>query len=277
MGVDHGDQAQELGKVARRITRLETASPLRNSPDSQHLGSGDYSVQIGDGANSSGYESVAVGSDANASGDASIAVGSSANATHTSATAIGEGTDATNASATAAGAGARAAGDSSTSVGAFSAADAERSGAFGWNAWGKHFGSYAIGDDAETTATNQIMLGRADDTVVVPGTFSNPSARRLKKNITPAPALSTTPPELVEYEYIDGDGSRQLGHIADDLIGTDWERFVTFDDDGRPLGINYLGLMVAQVAQLAGRVAELESRQRICPGCVSDGDTVPLA
>jgi hypothetical protein len=113
-----------------------------------------------------------------------------------------------------------------------------------------------------TSAAWQIMLGSSSHTVVVPGTFSNPSARRLKQNIIPAPTLSDIFPEITEWEYIDGDGRRRLGYIADDLVGTDAERFVTFDDDGRPSGIDYLGLLIVQVAQMRAEITALQNELR---------------
>jgi hypothetical protein len=125
-----------------------------------------------------------------------------------------------------------------------------------------HDDSTAIGTGADTTAADQIMLGTSGMTVVVPGTFSNPSARRLKRNIIPAPVLADVFPELTEWEYIDGDGRRRLGYIADDLVGTDAERFVTFDDDGRPSGIDYLGLLVVQVAQMRAEITALQNELR---------------
>jgi hypothetical protein len=125
-----------------------------------------------------------------------------------------------------------------------------------------HDDSTAIGTGADTTAADQIMLGTSGMTVVVPGTFSNPSARRLKRNIIPAPKLSDIFPELTEWEYIDGDGRRRLGYIADDLVGTDAERFVTFDDDGRPAGIDYIGLLIVQVAQMRAEIAALQNELR---------------
>jgi autotransporter adhesin len=180
----------------------------------------------------SGVDSLQLGPDANASGDHSTAVGEWAFAGGVESTAVGVNTWATG----------------------------EDSIALGSSATTEHDNSVALGKSAGTTAAWQVMLGTSFHTVVVPGTFSNPSARRLKRDIEPAPVLEAVFPVLVEYEYIDGDGSRQLGYIADDLVGSDAERFVTFDDDGRPLGINYLGLLVAQVAQLNARLAALEER-----------------
>lgn len=93
------------------------------------------------------------------------------------------------------------------------------------------------------------------------GAFYNPSTRRIKKDITPAPAVGGLFPALVEYTRIGGDGTRELGYLAEDLAGTDAERFVKFDQDGQPEAVAYVALLVAQVAQLHARVAELEARE----------------
>jgi hypothetical protein len=128
-----------------------------------------------------------------------------------------------------------------------------------------------VGADAETTSANQIRLGvggLTPDTVSVPGnltvqgTFSNPSARRLKQNIIPAPPLVSVFPEVFEWEYIEGDGRRQIGPMADDLVGTDAERFLVRDDEGEPAEIDKLGLHTAQIAVLLARIESLEEELR---------------
>jgi hypothetical protein len=106
------------------------------------------------------------------------------------------------------------------------------------------------------------MLGTADHTVVVPGTFSNPSARRLKQEIKPAPAMRDVFPVLYEWEYIVGDGRRRIGPMADDLVGTDAERFLVVDDEGEPAGIDTVGLHTAQIAVLLARIESLEEELR---------------
>jgi hypothetical protein len=126
-----------------------------------------------------------------------------------------------------------------------------------------HDDSTAIGTGADTTATDQIMLGTSGMTVVVPGTFSNPSARRLKRNIVPAPCLRSIFPTQYEWEYIaDEKHRRHVGPIADELLGTDAERFLTFDDDGAVAGIDKLGLYGAQIAVLLARIEALEEELR---------------
>lgn len=248
MGVDHGDGRQETDRMGRRVKRLETAYPNGHAPESLHPGSGDVSTQVGPDVDASGDGSVALGFGSTASNDMAVAMG---------------GGDASGGSSIAIGSAAEASGHQSVAIGGGYAAG-ERAVALGWFA-------YAYND-------YEFMLGSSGHTVVVPGTFSNPSARRLKRNITPAPPLTSIFSDLVEYEYAeqrdirdddgtaigveylpDGDGRRRLGLIADELIGTDAERFVTFNDDGEVAGIAYLDLLVAQVAQLHARVVELES------------------
>jgi hypothetical protein len=237
----------EMADLMRRVRFLETQSGADGSGfgggDSSHPGAGGDSILLGTDGLADGYASVAIGFEAKAStitepdADEAVAVG-------TAATADGFG---------------------AVALGGRSYAQYETSTALGWSADALHLRSTAVGENAVTTQADQIRLGRSGQQVSVPGnlvvngTFSNPSARRLKQCIIPAPVLSDIFPELTEWEYIDGDGARRLGYIADDLVGTDAERFVTFDDDGRPAGIDYLGLLVVQNAQLLARVTVLEN------------------
>lgn len=108
------------------------------------------------------------------------------------------------------------------------------------------------------TASGNLYVGGF---LTVQGAIFNPSSRRLKEDITPAPVLGDIFQPLKEYTRVDGGGSRELGYLAEDLVGTDAERFVKFDADGEPQAINYLSLLVAQVAQLQARVLELEARE----------------
>jgi hypothetical protein len=214
--------------------------------DTNHPGSGEESVQIGERAAADWYSSVAIGPDAKAqaitddeSGEG-IAIGSQA-------TADGFGT---------------------TAVGGRAYAQWETSTAIGWSADALHLRSTAIGENAVTTQADQIRLGRSGQQVSVPGnlvvngTFSNPSARRLKQNVEPAPVLTSVFPELFEWEYIEGDGRRRIGPMADDLVGTDAERFLVRDDDGEPAGIDKTGLHTAQIAALLARIERLENELR---------------
>lgn len=230
---DLSDPNRFLRKMRKDIKR----TPVRGGAtsgggDSDHFGEGVNSLLIGYGsAEAAGSGSVALGRNARAVGDWAIALGDATYAGFEDAIAIGDS----------------------------ASAWAERTVAIGVQAYVPHDDSVAIGAFAATSASNQIMLGTSSETVVVPGTFSNPSARRLKQNIIPAPLLSSIFPDLVEYEYIDAAGRKRLGYIADDLVGTDAERFVTFDDDGQPSGIDYLSLLIVQNAQLHARLTALEN------------------
>jgi autotransporter adhesin len=229
---DTGDASKQLGQMKKDIERLGLHA---GSGDSSHAGSGTDSVALGTGTTvASGYGAVAIGVGAEATDDAATVVGKDAHAEGTSSAAFGANAYATGLNST----------------------------ALGYNSSASHSGSSAIGTGATTSASNQVKLGSAGDTVVVPGTFSNPSARHLKQNIIPAPSLTSIFPELVEYEYIDAVGRRRLGYIADDLMGTDAERFVTFNDDGAPNGIDYLSLLIAQVAQLSAELAALKNETK---------------
>jgi hypothetical protein len=249
---DPSDPSAETRRLKKRVERIEAGTA---GGDSTHPGTGSNSVQLGpDDASASGPNSLALGRAADASGYDAVAVGRTSKA---------YGGD----YSTAVGAFSWADEDSSTAIGGAASAQAVDSTALGFNTlvvW-THTHSTAVGADAETTSANQVRLGTTADTVSVPGnltvagTFSNPSARHLKQNIIPAPVLSSIFPELVEYEYIDTAGRRRLGYIADDLVGTDAERFVTFDDEGRPAGIDYMGLLVVQYAQLQARLTVLEN------------------
>jgi hypothetical protein len=225
---DTGDASKQLGQMKKDIERLGLHA---GSGDSSHAGSGTDSIALGVGTVASGYADVAVGETAEASGDGATAVGRGAHAEASLASAFGR----------------------------LAYATASASTAIGYSTEANHSNSTALGKFATTSAANQIMLGTASETVVVPGTFSNPSARHLKQNIIPAPDLSSIFPALVEYEYIAAAGRRRLGYIADDLVGTDAERFVTLDDDGAPAGIDVLGLLVAQVAHMHARITALEN------------------
>lgn len=222
MAVDHGDGQQETNRVVRRIRRLETASPLKSSP------SGD-SGHAGSGANS-----VQLGPDADASGDDSVAVGNFPVVS----------------------------GSESVGVGPSCYITGTRSGGFGAYSTSEHDNSFAIGNNVGTSADWQIRLGTAFHTVYVAGTFTNPSARRLKQNIIPAPEIDGLFPSLHEYEYRANPGVRRLGYIADDMVGTSAERFVQFNDDGDVEGVAYVDLHTAQIAALLARIERLEDELR---------------
>jgi hypothetical protein len=230
-------------QLRKRVERLEAGT---GGGDSTHPGAGGDSILLGTDGLADGYASVAIGFEAKASpitdtdADEAVAVG-------TASTADGFG---------------------AIALGGRSYAQYENAMALGWLAFSGHAFSTAIGHQAVTSATHQIMLGRAEDTVRVPGnltvvgTFSNPSARHLKCDIVPAPRLVSVFPEVFEWEYIEGDGRRHIGPMADDLVGTDAERFLVVDDAGEPAGIDKLGLHTAQIAALLARIERLEEELR---------------
>jgi hypothetical protein len=252
---DLGDREKEFRELRKIVERMMLSD---TSHDGSHAGTGSNSVALGpDDASASGTNAVALGRSADATGYDSVAVGRTSKA---------YGSD----YATAVGAFSWADEEGSSAFGGAASAQAVESTALGYNthiAFG-HTHSTAVGADAETTGPNQVRLGvggLTPDTVSVPGnltvagTFSNPSARHLKQNIIPAPPMQSIFPDQYEWEYIDGDGGRRTGPIADELLGTDAERFLTFDEDGRVAGIESVALLTAQVAALHARVTALEN------------------
>lgn len=254
---DPSDVAAEQRELKKMVERLLAG---RGGGDSSHAGSGADSIALGNGATATTDSAVGVGFFATATGFNAVAVGDEAEGTGDYSVSVGSGADASGEGAVSLGVDSRAQGENAAALGAFAAADADQATAVGDGAWGRYARSTAVGQGAATTAADQIMLGRSGQTVVVPGTFSNPSARRLKQNITPAPELVTVFPENYEWEYIENPGHRRIGPMADDLVGTDGERFLVRDDDGEPAGIDKLGLHTAQIAVLLARLEAAEAR-----------------
>lgn len=90
------------------------------------------------------------------------------------------------------------------------------------------------------------------------------SSARHKKYIHDAPDLGDLfAAPLREYRMrVDGivpdDGVKHIGYIAEELVGTDMERFVVVIND-QVESIDFIALLLAQVAQLNARVANLEA------------------
>jgi hypothetical protein len=228
---DLSDPSRSLRGLSKRVERMPVQSA---AGDSGHAGSGTSSVSLG-AYDASGYGSVAIGDNGEASGDGAVAAGPGASALGLSSTATGDV--------------AQAWGDLGSAYGNQARANAFKATALGANTRALHSRATAVGEGAQTTASNQVMLGTASDDVHLPGTYSTPSARHLKQGIIPAPRIVSIFPELVEYEYIADDFKRRrLGYIADDMIGTDAERFVVLDSSGRPASVAYLDMVVAQTA-----------------------------
>jgi hypothetical protein len=242
------DNPNELAELQRKIRELQTQSGADGTGfggDSSHSGSAADSTLVGEDGAASGVGSSAYGFHASAVGVDSTAVGNFSNAEGLNSVAVGKSATALESGGVAVGVGAYAQNDSAAAVGAFANA--------------LHDNSTAVGAGADTTADDQIMLGTSGHTVVVPGTFSNPSARRLKRDIVPAPSLRDVFPDVCEWEYIAGSGRRHIGPIADDLVGTDAERFLTYDAEGRVAGIATQELQTAQIAELYRELVALRA------------------
>ncbi len=123
-------------------------------------------VGVGSGVIDSGINSVVVGYLAsNDQQDGTVIGKSAAVSGGASSTALGSGAAASSSNATALGQGTVASADRTLAVGTQSTASAARSTALGVQASAIHADSTAVGELAATTAINQVMLGRATETV----------------------------------------------------------------------------------------------------------------
>lgn len=245
MGVDHGDGRQEMDRLKRRTKAVELAAASSNSPSSTHAGSGTNSVSLG-AYDASGSDSIAIGDNGEASGDSSVAVGPSTSAHGLSATAVGDV--------------AQAWGDLGSAFGSQARANVFKGTALGANTRALHSRGTAVGEGAQTTAADQVMLGKSGDQVVAAGTLLTPSARDMKTDITPAPKLVGVFPGLYEWAYKDDEKrTRHIGPMADDLVGTEAERFVHFDADGHVAGYAKCDLHTVQIAALLHEVTALRA------------------
>ena len=231
---DFLDPAQE-GRRLKKAQQRAWVSGGQAGGDSDHLGAGALSIQIGDAAEAVGSRSVAIG-------QASYADAGSGGGGYS--TALGAGSYA-DADAVAVGANSSAQGVESVAIGDGSYAYGER--------------SVSIGKGAIASNDDDFVLGTSSHNVIVPGTFSNPSARHLKQNIVPVDDVGDVFPELVEYEKKAAPGKRHLGYIAGDLVGTDAERFLVLDGDGQPAAIAYQDLHTAQIHALYREVVALRA------------------
>ena len=88
---------------------------------------------------------------------------------------------------------------------------------------------------------------------------------RHKHNITDVPELGDVfDAPRREFEMRDGDGTRRIGRVAEELLGTPLERFIIWFDGGNgeliPDGVDYIGMHEAQINALHARIEELENR-----------------
>jgi hypothetical protein len=225
--------------------------------DSEHPGSGSYSLQLGPEAEATNFYAIALGLIAMAYGSDGIAIGRVAQALQNGDIGIGYQ--------------AKADGIEAMALGYLAEAAAYRAIAIGRSAEAAHANSVAIGPFAFTAADNEIAIGSEDASVIVRGSFSNPSARRLKRKIVAAPCLTGLFPRLYEWQYKRrGDGRRQISPLADELVGTDAERFLTYDAKGRVAGIRTLELHTAQIYAVHAENAELRAEVADLRGAKDD-------
>lgn len=176
--------------------------------DSNHLGPGTASTQVGLNASSPGAQSVALGQNSTAGGDESTVMGYSATAAAQNSTAMGWSASAGGQRAIAIGMQANAPTNSAVSIGATSAASAlsataigdtavansSKSSALGANSTGGNNHSTAIGADSATTEANQVMLGTTSDFAEAPGGYViiAPNTIRYHLRVLPDGTLTTT-------------------------------------------------------------------------------------
>lgn len=176
--------------------------------DSNHIGPGTASTQVGLSSTSPGAQSVAVGQQSTSGGDDSVAVGYSATAAAQNATAVGwsssaagqrgvamgmQASAATN-SGVAIGSATGATGLSSTAVGDTAVANSQKSTALGANSTGGNNHSAAIGADSSTTEANQVMLGTTADFAEAPGGYVITAVNTIRYHLRVLPdgTLTTT-------------------------------------------------------------------------------------
>ena len=146
----------------------EDVDVLAAGSDSEHTGSGPNSLVVGPGASSAGDSSVSLGSAASAAGNNAVAAGAATNALGDYSVALGPAATAQNLSGTALGRQASVTGNAGTAVGNGSEVSGASSTALGDGAVAGWTHSTAIGAGAEADGDNRIVLGTADDRVVIP-------------------------------------------------------------------------------------------------------------
>jgi hypothetical protein len=136
-------------------------------------------------------------------------------------------------------------------------------GAQGWSISGSG-GNFSAGVSS-TGVYNQTNTGRAMF-VSSSGVFGiGSSSERFKKNIVDADidVDSVLNIKVREFEYkpefADGDTSKHVGVIAEELVDLGLEQFVFFNEDGQPDGVAYEKLAVALIPLIQDQNARLNS------------------
>lgn len=167
------ETAKETDKTLEALYPVPEALVLLNSNGTLGImplteGSGEGSIQEGNGANASGENSIAFGTNAMAKNENAIAIGRATDATGQYATAIGWDADATAQNATAVGNRSKATAAASTAIGSFSQATGANSIAVGNAAWATNRGSIAVGNNVNVSAGTvreySIAIGNEVDT-----------------------------------------------------------------------------------------------------------------
>ncbi len=120
----------------------------------------------------------------------------------------------------------------------------------------------AIGADAVVSSSNTVVLGRSADTVIVPGTFTNPSDARLKMGITNLhyglkDILRLRP---VTWTWKDRPGGKTgLGLIAQDVQPVLPELVEQGTDKDGMLSMNYIGLLPIVIRAIQEQQATIAS------------------
>jgi hypothetical protein len=176
------------------VQYAEDVDVLAAGADSQHVGPGSNSLEIGVGAVSAGNQSTALGPTAASPGVQSTAVGSASNAVGDHSVAAGTASTSGN-SEIAVGNGSSTSGGDSFAIGHTASATGASSGALGTNASSTYPHSTAIGADSAVTQANQIMMGTAADVTEIPFgsavVLSSPDGTRYFLRVDNGGALDT--------------------------------------------------------------------------------------
>jgi hypothetical protein len=120
----------------------------------------------------------------------------------------------------------------------------------------------AIGAGAVADSSNTVVLGRSADTVIVPGTFSNPSDARLKTGIA---SLRYGLGEVLRLRPVtwtwknSSDGRTQLGLIAQDVRPVLPELVLQGTSKDGMLSMNYIGLLPVVIRAIQEQQAAITS------------------
>lgn len=119
-------------------------------------------------------------------------------------------------------------------------------------------GSHIIAPNLTAATSGQVIAYINGDGRLSKGT----SSERYKHDIRDAGDLGDLfAAPLREYKLNDGDGSDRVGYIAEEVEAAGLARFVIYNSEGQVDSIDFLGLLMAQNAQLHARIAALEAER----------------